>query len=259
MLLNFQEFAMDQVSAPVTETPRRGPNLPSWTLTVLESFDVTPKMRRIVFSVENIDRFEYKPGQDIVFFLNDPAGGHGRRHYTIRAVDRDASTLSVDFVLHGNSVGPNFARSVKPGDQVEVKGPRGRVVFRPDADWHLLTGDETCIPGIFAMIEGLPPDTLVHAFIEIADESDKLPLIAEADVRLHWVLRGSRAAGPNDLVYNAVEQFVFPEGEGFAYTIGETSNVRKLRHRLLDRGFPRGRIVAEGYWRPGRVGGHDHV
>lgn len=78
---------MDQVSPPVTETPRRGPNLPSWTLTVVKSFDVTPKMRRIVFSVENIDRFEYKPGQDIVFFLNDPAGGHGRRHYTVRAVD----------------------------------------------------------------------------------------------------------------------------------------------------------------------------
>jgi NADPH-dependent ferric siderophore reductase len=109
------------------------------------------------------------------------------------------------------------------------------------------------------MIESLPENTQVHAFIEIGDEADKLPLAVKADVRLHWISRRGAAAGPNDLVYNAVEQFVFPEGEGFAYTIGETSNVRKLRHRLLDRGFPRNRIAAEGYWRPGRVGGHDHV
>jgi hypothetical protein len=27
----------------------------------------------------------------------------------------------------------------------------------------------------------------------------------------------------------------------------------------LDRGMSRDQIYAEGYWRPGRVGGHDHV
>ncbi len=257
MLLNFQEFAMDQVSPPVTETPRRGPNLPSWTLTVLESFDVTPKMRRIVFSVENIDRFEYKPGQDIVFFLNDPAGGHGRRHYTVRAVDRDANTLSVDFVLHGNSVGPNFARSVKPGDQVEVKGPRGRVVFRPDADWHLLTGDETCIPGILHILETLPTGARAMAFIEIEDDSWKQDFETQGEVTIEWIARGK--AGPSSVMIDRLSTLALPDGHGQALIIGETSNVRAQRHYLIERGFSRDRIASEGYWRPGRNGGHDHV
>jgi hypothetical protein len=27
----------------------------------------------------------------------------------------------------------------------------------------------------------------------------------------------------------------------------------------LERGLDRGQIYAEGYWRPDRIGGHDHV
>jgi NADPH-dependent ferric siderophore reductase len=32
-----------------------------------------------------------------------------------------------------------------------------------------------------------------------------------------------------------------------------------MRRELIARGFPKQQISAEGYWRPGRVGGHDHV
>jgi hypothetical protein len=35
--------------------------------------------------------------------------------------------------------------------------------------------------------------------------------------------------------------------------------VRAQRQGLLARGLTKDRIAAEGYWRPGRVGGHDHV
>ena len=44
-------------------------------------------------------------------------------------------------------------------------------------------------------------------------------------------------------------------------TAGESSlpNARTMRRELIARGFPKQLISAEGYWRPGRVGGHDHV
>ena len=32
-----------------------------------------------------------------------------------------------------------------------------------------------------------------------------------------------------------------------------------LRQGLLARGFDKRQITAEGYWRPGRQGGHDHI
>lgn len=228
-----------------------------WPLTVTAKEKIAPRMMRVSFRGPDLDELQWLRGQDVVLEI-PTATGLSRRHYTIRSHDAAAKTLAIDFVLHGEGASGPWLDALKSGDRIDAVGPRGHTYVRA-ADWHLFTGDETCIPGIFAMIEGLPENTLVHAFIEIGDEADKLPLVAKADVRLHWISRNGAQAGPNEQVYNAVEQFVFPEGEGFACTIGETSTVRKLRHRLLDRGFPRNRIAAEGYWRPGRVGGHDHV
>ncbi|HWA29660.1 MAG TPA: siderophore-interacting protein [Rhizomicrobium sp.] len=228
-----------------------------WALTVTGKAQIAPRMLRVTFTGPDLDELKWTRGQDVVLEI-PAANGISRRHYTIRSHDAAAKTLAIDFVLHGEGASGPWLEGLNTGDRIDAVGPRGHTYVR-GADWHLFTGDETCIPGIFAMIEGLPDDTLVHAFIEIGEEADKLPLIAGADVRLHWIRRAGVAPGPNDLIYNAVEDFVFPEGQGFAYVIGETSNVRKLRHRLLERGFARDQIAAEGYWRPGRVGGHDHV
>ena len=50
-----------------------------------------------------------------------------------------------------------------------------------------------------------------------------------------------------------------PKGRGHAIIIGETSNVRAQRQHLLAQGLGKDQIYAEGYWRPGRIGGHDHI
>ncbi|MEI9888448.1 MAG: SIP domain-containing protein [Rhizomicrobium sp.] len=65
--------------------------------------------------------------------------------------------------------------------------------------------------------------------------------------------------GPSRILHDAVEAFAFPPGHGHAYIIGETSNVRAIRQRLIARGLGKDRTSAEGYWRPGRIGGHDHA
>lgn len=251
------EAAMDQPLPTPEEPVRRRPNLPSWTLTVTDAFDITPKMRRLVFSVTNAESFEYKPGQDIVFFLQQSDGELGRRHYTVRSFDRETGNLSVDFVLHGDSLGPNFARQAKPGDVMEVKGPRGRVVFNSEADWHLLTGDETCIPGILHILESLPAQARAFAFIEVEDASWQQSFETKGDVAIEWLHRGK--AAPSSVMLDRIKAFALPEGRGQALIIGETSNVRAQRHHLIERGLGRDQIASEGYWRPGRNGGHDHV
>ncbi|SIR09303.1 NADPH-dependent ferric siderophore reductase, contains FAD-binding and SIP domains [Rhizobium sp. RU35A] len=250
---------MDQPLAPNAEMPRQRPQLPSWTLTVADAFDITPQMRRVLFSIDRFADFTYKPGQDIVFFLPLENGETGRRHYTIRNIDRDAGTIAVDFVMHGNTPGPNFARQAKAGDTVEVKGPRGRVVFNPEADWHLLTGDETCIPGILHILETLPPGARAFAFIEVQDAGWHQRVETRANVAIEWIHRGDVPAGPSSVMLDRLAAFALPEGRGQALIIGETSNVRAQRHHLIGRGLGREQIASEGYWRPGRHGGHDHV
>jgi len=132
-------------------------------------------------------------------------------------------------------------------------------VLATGVEHHLFCGDETCIPGIFAMAEALPAGAMATALIEIAGPREAQALSARADVRIEWLSRDGAPAGPNTLLLDRLQALDPSPTATHAYVIGETSNVRAQRHYLLAHGFDKARITAEGYWRPGRVGGHDHV
>jgi len=215
-------------------------------------------MRRVSLTGADLQDLTYKPGQDLVLAMPLGDGTTGRRHYTIRRFDPVSRHLDIDFVLHGDSPSGNWARSVRTGDRIEAMGPRGRVVLNPEAEWHLFAGDETCIPGIFGMLEILPVDARAWAFIEIPDGGEKQNVRTDAALHLEWIERGA-PAGPSSLMLERLRAFALPPGRGHAYIIGETSNVRAQRHDLLARGMTKEQIAAEGYWRPGRIGGHDHI
>jgi len=251
------------VATPGAEAsaPRRGrPNLPAYRLTVVDSVEAEGNMQRVTFALPaDATAFDYMPGQAIVMMIPLGDGEFGRRDYTIRSFDRAARTLAVDFLKHGDTPGPRWAIGAKAGDEIEVKGPRGHTVFNAEADWHLFTGDETCIPAIVHILEEAPAGTKAYAFIEVQDESGQVAINTKADLSLHWLHRGDLPAGPSEFMAKAVDAFELPEGRGQAYIIGETSNVRRQRHALIARGLTREQIRSEGYWRPGRIGGHDHV
>jgi NADPH-dependent ferric siderophore reductase len=243
-----------------TEPVRSGKaNVRDWTLRVVDNGDAEPNMQRVTFTCDDIAEFDYQPGQAIVFFMTLPNRETGRRHYTIRSIDRDAGTFAVDFLKHGASPATDWARTAKPGDTIAAKGPRGSAKFDASANWHLLSGDETCIPAFAHMLETMPAGAKVFAFIEVNDAEGEIAIETKADAKIVWVHRNGTAAGPNDLMFDTIEAFALPEGLGRAIIIGETSNVRRQRHALIARGMAREQISSEGYWRPDRVGGHDHV
>lgn len=236
------------------------PPLPAWTLELVESHEVTPHMRRLVFTGEGLAQMDYRPGQDLAIQVPQEDGSFGRRHYTIRSLDRAAGRLAIDFVLHGHG-GPaeRFAREAKPGARLQANGPRGGAYVRPEADWHLFVGDETCLPGILHMIETLPAGAKGWAFIEVESAADEQPVNTQGDVEVVWIRRDGPSVPGSPALIRAVEDFQFPAGRGHACVIGETSTVRAQRQGLLARGLSREQINAEGYWRPGRMGGHDHI
>jgi NADPH-dependent ferric siderophore reductase len=108
------------------------------------------------------------------------------------------------------------------------------------------------------MAETLPGQARAWAFLEIESDAERQAIPNPSQVTVQWVVRGGPAR-PSDLLLRSLQAFTPPPGAGHAYVIGETSGVRAQRHWLLEQGWPRERITAEGYWRPGRIGGHDHV
>ncbi|MGH7090684.1 MAG: siderophore-interacting protein [Stellaceae bacterium] len=230
-----------------------------WTLVVTDSARVSPRMLRLGLTAQSLNGFEPKPAQEIVLQIPQAAGEPARRHYTIRRFDRAHQRIEVDFLLHGHGTpGERWALEAKPGASIDIRGPRGRIALSPAAEWQLFSGDETAMPAILALLEALPPGAKAKAFIEIGSDAERM-LPAANSAAVTWLTRGGAPAAPNTILADAVAAFTLPAGRGHAIILGETSGVRAIRHALLARGLTREQIYSEGYWRPDRIGGHDHV
>jgi len=246
---------MSEQASPFPARPPRQ----AWTFSLRSGRDLNPRMREVSLIGENLAGFTYRPGQDVVLNIPLDADRAARRHYTIRRFDPVEQRLDIQFVLHGASPATQWAKDARPGDVILAEGPRGRTVVSGEADWRLFTGDETALPGIAAMIESLPAGERAYAIVEVAGSEEEQAIETAARLDVRWLHRGGAPTAPSQGLIEALAAFDLPPGVGQACVIGETTTVRAQRQALIARGFPKDRIAAEGYWRPGRVGGHDHI
>ncbi len=243
-------------SPDFSRIPPSAPGLPqpeTWSLIVVHATEIAPRVRRISFSGEELGRFEFVAGQDLMFSIpvgSDPV----RRRYTIRSFDPKRAVVDVDFVIHGDGPAARWAAGAEPGAPIEAVGPRGKVVLADDVQWHLFAGDESAIPATFAMLEAIPTGVPALAFLEVdgpVDEQVPGPIVADA--RIRWVHRGDAEAGTSPVLDDALKVAELPEGAGYAYLNGELHTVNALKATLTARGFAPERISAKGYWCHGRA------
>jgi NADPH-dependent ferric siderophore reductase len=171
------------------------------------------------------------------------------RTYTVRAFDAAAAELTIDFVHHGDEgiAGP-WAANARPGDLLRLMGPGGAYAPDPEADGHLMVGDESALPAIGAACERVRPGVPVLAILEVDDAAERQVLAGDVDSR--WLYRDPSAP---DQLLDAVRAATFPAGRVHAFVHGEAGFVRDVRRHLLeDRGIPREALSVSGYWRRGR-------
>ncbi|WEV41908.1 siderophore-interacting protein [Bifidobacterium sp. ESL0682] len=199
------------------------------------------------------------------------------RTYTVRAIDQAAREVTVDFVLH-HDAGPagSFAATCQPGDIATLIGPNARsedsaigIDFHPnDADSALLIGDETAVPAISSILEGVVRDGWlgrIEVFAEVPSEDDALDLIRPEQTAIHWISRGSAPRGQHVLaaLLDRYRSFNPIPGRGhpnealplpsYCWIAGESSLVRDTRRLLVNEfGIAKERISFMGYWREGK-------
>ncbi len=173
-----------------------------------------------------------------------------RRRYTVRSWDPSARRLVVDFVVHGDvGVAGPWATAVQPGGVLVFEGPSGGYRPDPDADWHLLVGDESALPAIAASLEVLPPGAPAVVRLLCDGPDHELPLPSPGSVDLQWL---HRAGGPGDadLLADAVRALDFRHGRVHAFVHGEADEIRAIRrHLLTERGLGRADMSCSPYWR----------
>ncbi len=186
------------------------------------------------------------------------------RTYTALFPDVSAGTLAIDFVIHGDEgvAGP-WAAAAEPGDTLLVNGPGGAYAPDPEADWHLLVGDESAMSAIIAAIDVLPADAVARVvlLVDAADGEPSLDLPAGATVTyVHRAHAGHDTSDDRDdpadgPLLAAVRDLDWPDGHVQAFVHGEAGEVMHgLRpHLMRERGLTRDQVSISGYWRRGRT------
>lgn len=241
---------------------------------VIRTEQLTPHMVRVVLGGEGLANFSAGEWTDHYVKLLFPVEGVAypepfdiqqiraelprhqwpvTRTYTVRTWDPASRELAIDFVVHGDEgvAGP-WATSVKPGEEISFLGPGGAYAPAPEADWHLLVGDESALPAIAAALDRLAADggAPAHVFIEVADESERQPLAEAPGITVHWLHRDGARVGAK--LTEAVRALAFPAGNVHAFVHGEAGFVKELRRQLrVEHEVPRERLSISGYWRLG--------
>ena len=224
------------------------------TLTVSNVEKITPGMLRIELAGEDLADFvSLAPDDHIKVLVPGPGEEMARRDYTPRRYDTDARTLVIDFAIHEAGPATQWALGARPGDSLEIGGPRGSAVISDDVKNWLLVGDETALPAIGRRIEEAGSDVRITAIMAVADAAEHQIFQTDAQLETHWAHRPlSEATDASALM--AVLQSVELAAGTFVWIAAEASVTRALRTYFVEeRGYPLSWIKASGYWVKGKA------
>jgi NADPH-dependent ferric siderophore reductase len=207
----------------------------------------TPRMRQITLTGPGLGELAWVPGQQIRVRVRDLT----LRTYSVWSRDTDRLALCV--LDHGDGPGAAWGRTVKVGDDVDFRGPEGRLVADVNAAYHLFVGEETAAVAFGAIIDSLADSAdsaEVHGVGEVATADDVLPIPG-----LTWQYRGAAPAADSESLVSAVRALALPDEPGVAYVAGEARTCQAVRaHLTRDRGWPRRSVVVKPFWAPGKRG-----
>jgi NADPH-dependent ferric siderophore reductase len=251
---------------------------------VVRVADVTPGMRRVTLTGDQLDAFATEqgyprpafdsPGFDDDIRLFFPYPGHTEpvlpiakevgvvlpkdprplsRVYSVRRWDPETRELDVDFVRHGTGMATTWAYRATPGDRIHFVGP-SRSKSLPAADWLLVAADDTALPAVGRLLEELPAGARAQVFVEIAEDAHRQALRENPGVQVTWLSREGAEAGTTSQLADAVRAATWWEGRAFAWVAGEQAVARDIRRHLVeDRGMPKEDVEFTGYWRRSAV------
>ncbi|KAA9001302.1 siderophore-interacting protein [Affinibrenneria salicis] len=234
--------------------------------------DITPGLRRITFSGENLHDYppdceswhlkillphagQLKPDLPTL----TPQGPQWRegetppfiRTYSVRAFRPAQRELDIEFAIHDGDGGPalSFARRAQPGDWIGISNPGGPDPMLPTASYYFMAGDPTSLPAIAALLEKMTPDAQGKAVIRVDKECDIQPLNKPAGIEIVWLCGDISLTDRLTAIFTS---WPLPETDATFWIAGEDQMIKTLRRYLRrDKAVDRQRVYAIPYWRRG--------
>ncbi|WP_426129024.1 DUF2218 domain-containing protein [Pararhizobium sp. PWRC1-1] len=239
-------------------------------ITVVSAVDVTPHMRRVIFSCADVTPFA--GGEMHVRLLVPPKGRlpvwpgfreDGRiawpegddallvRVYTIRTVDIERGEIWIDFLQHPmpgiSTPGADFARNARTGERAALLGPGGGGL--PSAQSIILIGDESALPAIARIAAEVPAGTQMRAIIEVEDKAEEQPLPTNGELKVRWLHRCDYPDRQDRILLSQAKAAIASsDAETFVWAACEKDDVRAIRAVLKGRRHDNKKIYVAWYW-----------
>ena len=194
------------------------------------------------------------PGNDVMIRLDDAKGRHVRRRYSVRGLDEGADQFTLWITIDHEGPGSIWVKKARPGDLVDVIGPRGKIPLDPAAHWHLFVGDASGLAAFYRMAESIevPSRAIFIVEIDAADDALNAPFDEGLGVTGIFVDRQHRSTSDASGLLSGLAAFALPPDAGHAYLFGEFHVMRELQKALFDRGLEPEQISHKAFWRSGQ-------
>ncbi|OYX64271.1 MAG: hypothetical protein B7Y88_11320 [Sphingomonadales bacterium 32-64-17] len=188
------------------------------------------------------------PGQKVQIAMGS---AFTARTYTPIEWNASAGRMCLLGYAHGDGPGSTWVRTVAPGDQCDIFGPRASLDLSRLYDPLFITGDETSM-GLAYAATYQAPIRRVTTCLEVGDvEAARL---AAGHLGLHDVVFCSRAGHvPHIAAMQATLSEAAAVGASFVLT-GNAGTIQALRQNLRLQSISAARIRTKAYWAPGKTG-----
>jgi ferredoxin-NADP reductase len=231
----------------------------TWQLgTVEELVEETPRVKTIVLDVP--DWPGHRAGQHLDIRLTAEDGYRAEREYSIAAAPGEPVAITVERLEDGE-VSPYLTDELRPGDQIEVRGPiGGYFVWAPEDGGPLLlvAGGSGVVP-LRAMLRhrrntgSSVPTRLLYSSRRLEDVIYRSELDEAAEgVEVFHTLTREQPPGWTGYARRVdaelLNEVVWPAREGArAYVCGPTSFVEAVASGLVELGYPPERVRTERF------------
>ncbi len=216
---------------------------------VVETHQLSSRLRRIVLRVDDPDALGVRPAGDsavgVYFAPHDHPDGDGR-NYSVR--HHDGALITLDIVRHAGGPGTRWAFRAAAGDRVVLDHARSWYRPPPDTRWQLLVCDLSGLPAAARIIEELPPLHTATLIAEVATDDDLDYLPRHDGVTVVPRIGTGNGSAPSRLA-DTVRGHPMPSGRGYCWFGGEAAQSRAVRKHLRSQGWTHHRYDITGYWR----------
>ncbi|PXA85352.1 siderophore-interacting protein [Caulobacter sp. D4A] len=215
---------------------------------IASSQPIGDRFRLVTLEGAALKGVSWTPGQKIQIAMGS---AFVTRTYTPMDWDAGQGRARILGYAHGEGPGGDWLRSLAPGAQCDLFGPRASLNAAPLAGPLVVFGDETSI-GLACALAAQDPARSISCVFEVADLGEAEAVVERLGLSKAALFRKAADEAHLDTIGAALSSLA---GVGASFVLtGRAAAIQKLRHGLKRRAVEPRRILTKAYWAQGKTG-----